>query len=235
MKIIPSYKGLFDTKESLHNLFKLYKKTDSTLDSKLIIVPHAAYEYIADITFSAYGTINPDVKNIKVIAPAVYNKIYGAVTCNASYFETPFGNLKIKAANLDVNNEIFKTETTLTCQLPIIKYLFPEASITPVIYGCEDYKSILIGPEPAVIITNLSRYVPERENIKLDEQISRMIDRKQIQDLDIELADGAVGICAAIEFAKQNNLEFIRTGHTNSAKTNKDNSNVVGYGGWYLI
>ena len=61
-----------------------------------------------------------------------------------------------------------------------------------------------------------------------------MIERKQTEDFDNELADGAVGICGAIEFAKKHNLNFIRTGYTNSAKTNGDTSNVVGYSGWYL-
>ena len=118
-----------------------------------------------------------------------------------------------------------------------IKYLFPHVTVTPIIYGCEDYKKIagIIKRGTTVIVSNLSRYVPERENIKLDEQTSRMIERKQIQDLDMELADGAIGICAAIEFAKQNDLEFVKTGHTNSSQTNHDTSNVVGYGGWYLV
>ena len=236
MKISPSYRGLFDTKESLENIFKA-RKTCSDTGAKLIITPHAAYEYIAEITFGVYATIQQTVENLTIIAPAIYNKIYGSVTTDAEKFETPFGDLKIEAADLEVNNKIFEAESALTCQLPVIKYLFPHVTVTPIIYGCEDYKKIagIIKRGTTVIVSNLSRYVPERENIKLDEQTSRMIERKQIQDLDMELADGAIGICAAIEFAKQNDLEFVKTGHANSSQTNHDTSNVVGYGGWYLV
>lgn len=236
MIIKPTYKGLFDTQESLVNIFKLYSSY-APQDVKLIIVPHAGYEFIAETSFAAYNTIDKNVKNITIIAPAVYNRIYGHVTCDAEAFETPFGDLKIQAIDIEVNNKIFEYETALCCQLPLIKYLFPNASVTPVIYGCEDYNSIshILKDRISVIVSNLSRFVPERESMKLDNQTARMIERKRIQDLDTELADGAIGVCAAIKFAAANDLEFIRTGLTNSSKTNGDTSNVVGYGSWYLI
>ncbi len=238
MIIKPDYKGLYDTKESLLTLFKMYT-TEGTINSKLVIVPHASYEYTAKTSFSAYNTIKKGTTNITIIAPAVYNRIYGHVSCKAEAFETPFGELKIKNIKLETNNKIFQNETALTAQLPIIKYIFPDTTVTPIIYGCDDYNNIIqimkTYPSIYVIVTNLSRNVPERENIKLDNQTSRMIERKQIQDLDTELADGALGVCAAIEYAKVNNLEFIRTNLTNSSAVNNDTSNVVGYGSWYLV
>ncbi len=237
MKISPAYKGLFDTRESLTNIFKLHRN-HTPANTNLIIVPHAGYEYITEISFAAYNTINQKVKNITIIAPAIYNRIYGSVTSDAEAFETPFGDLKIVRADTTVNNKIIEKETALVCQLPIIKYLFPDVTVTPIIYGCEDYKTIagIINDQNVfVIVTNLSRFVPERESLQLDKQTSRMIERKRFEDLDIELADGAVGLCAALEFAKHNKQDFIRTGYTNSSKTNGDTSNVVGYGSWYLI
>ena len=91
-----------------------------------------------------------------------------------------------------------------------------------------------ISKSVIIIASNLSRFIPEREAVKLDTQTARYIERKQTQDLDIELADGAVGICGAIEYARKNNLQFVQTGLTNSSKVNGDTSSVVGYGGWYL-
>lgn len=243
MIIKPTAQGIFYPcgQKDLTELFNKFETAEVNEFSKLIIVPHAGYEYSGELAFKAYGNLDKDVKNIIIIAPAIYNRIYGSVSCNAESFETPFGQVKIKPAELEINNSVFECESALTVQLPIIKYLFPNATVTPVIYGCEDYKYTAefinknIKDSSIVIATNLSRFVPEREAIKLDGQTARMIERKQIQDLDNELADGAVGICAAIEFAKTQNLNFVQKGLSNSAKTNDDTSSVVGYGAWSLV
>ena len=84
------------------------------------------------------------------------------------------------------------------------------------------------------IFSNLSRFVPERESLKLDGETSRKIAKLEFQDLDVELADGAIGICGAIKFAKEEKLKFKKTIQSNSSKINNDTSNVVGYCGWYL-
>ncbi len=220
---------------------KYYPKNKSELlkffkqEIELIVVPHSALEYSGELCKKTYMHLNRNSKNVTVIAPAIYNRIYGCVTCDENEFETPIGNIKIKPANLPVKNEIFASETALTVQLPYIKYYLQNASITPIIYGCEDYKIIAdLIKQPSVIVTNLSRFIPEREEIKLDEQTCRMILNSQTENIDIELADGAVGLCGAIEFAKRNNCKFERIGLTNSSKTNGDTSSVVGYGGFLL-
>lgn len=243
MKITPSAQGIFypETKELLLSSLNQYKAEICNRETNLIIVPHAGLEYSGQLAFQAYNLIEKDTKDFVIIAPAIYSRIYGCVTCNEEAFETPLGDIKIKPAELEINNSIFECESSLTVQLPIIKYIFPEAAVTPVIYGCEDYKNIAeiiqkyIENNAVIIASNLSRFVPERESVKLDGQTARMIERKQTQDFDNELADGAAGICAAIEYAKENNMDFIQIGLTNSSKVNEDTSSVVGYGAWALI
>lgn len=234
--------GIFypnDEKE-LRRILKGYEKTNSPEKSELIIVPHAGYEFSGELAFQTYSHLKKDTQNIIVIAPAIYNKIYGIVTSNAEKFLTPLGEIQIKPADCEIDNSIFETESALTVQLPMIKYIFPNATVTPLIYGCEDYSNICkiikenIGKSSIVIASNLSRFIPERESIKLDNQTSRYIERNQIDDFDIELADGAIGICGAIKYAKSVKKNFVKTGLTNSSRANGDTSSVVGYGGWYL-
>ena len=243
MEIKPTAQGVFYPEETneLINIFNGYY-SEKAPASNLVIVPHAGYEFSGKIAYETISRLTPLKENIIIIAPALYNKIYGSATCNEESFSTPLGSVKIKPAeNIDVNNELFKSESAITVQIPIIKNLFPECSVTPVLYGCEDYKNITglirqnFEKSSFIIATNLSRFIPERESLKLDEQTARMIERKQIQDLDIEMADGAVGVCAAIEFAKENNMNFVQTALTNSSQITGDSSSVVGYGGWYLI
>lgn len=236
MEILPKAEGKFypSDKKALLKIFKPAKKTN--IKSRLLIVPHAGHDFIGKNAVTAYNYLDESIENIIIIAPAIYSRIFGSVSCDAEAFLTPFGKIKIFPANLEINNDIFENENALTVQLPFIKYLFPNATVTPIIYGCEDYNNLqnCIDTEKSatVIVSNLSRLVPERESKKLDEQTSRMIERKIIQDLDVELADGAVGICAAIQYLKDNE-KFVNIALTNSAKTNHDTSSVVGYGFWY--
>ena len=243
MKINPTSSGIFypDNKEDLIALFNKYHLHECQLSSHLGIIPHAGYEFSGEIAFQTYNCLDKNTENVVIIAPAIYNRIYGCVTTNAESFETPLGDLFIKPANTEINNEIFECESALTTQLPMVKYFFPESHVIPIIYGCEDFHNITaiieeyITGNTIIITSNLSRFIPEREAIKLDSQTARLIERKQTQDLDIELADGAVGICGAIEYARNHDLSFVQTGLTNSSKVNEDTSSVVGYGGWYLI
>ena len=230
MKICPKFYQASD----LQTLFKHCKKHAVANNSKAIIVPHAGYSFITEISYAAYNCLDNSVKNVTIIAPALYNKIYGSISTSADFFVTPLGEVKIRSADLPVNNKIFEVETAFTQQLSFVKYFLPDASVTPVIYGCEDYNNFakyFSDKNIVVIVSNLSRFLPERENKKLDEQTARMIERKQTEDLDNELADGAVGLCAAIKFAKGS---FKRIALTNSAYVNGDTSSVVGYGSWYL-
>ena len=242
MEITPNSVGIFYPKieKELLNLFKRYyrKQIDST--SRLIIVPHAGYEFSGKIAFNTYQYLDKSVKNVIVVAPAIYKNVFGLVSCDAKNFKTPLGSIEINSFDTQINNAIFVTEPSISVQLPFIKYLLPNASVTPVLYGCENFQNITniinqnINKSAIVIVSNLSRFIPEKESLKLDGETIRKIDNLNLEDLDIELADGAIGICAAIQYAKTNGFRFIKTAHSNSSKINDDTSNVVGYGGWYL-
>lgn len=243
MNVKPNSEGIFypKTAKSLLNLFNKYKLISNNKKSKLIIVPHAGYEFSGELAFKTYQYLKKDLKEILIIAPAIYNKLYGIITCNADTISTPLGKIRIKPYSCEINNKICKTEPSLGTQIPFIKYFYPDSKVVPVIYGCEDYNTITDIIEEKytkdcgiIIVTNLSRFVPARQAMKLDNQVSRMIEKLQIQDLDNELADGAVGICGAIKFAKTHDYRFISIGHNLSSDVNGDTSSVVGYGGWYL-
>ena len=243
MKIISNSEGVFypKTSKALTTLFKGYNQNAGSKNSKLIIVPHAGYEFSGELTFKTYQYLKKDLEEIVIIAPAIYNKLYGIITSDADTLSTPLGELKIKPYSCKADNKICKTEPSLGVQAPFIKHFFPKAEICPIIYGCEDFNNIIKIFEEKyfqntgiVIATNLSRFVPAKQALKLDNQLIRMIEKQQLQDLDNELADGAIGLCATIEFAKMHNFRLISTGHNISSDINGDTSSVVGYGGWYM-
>ena len=244
MKIISTAQGIFypNKKTKLVKIFQSYETTTQTSDSRMVIVPHAGYEFSGQIAFKTYNFLNKDVRNITIIAPAIYTKLYGYITSNQSdTASTPIGDISLEAYDTNINSEIIKKETSIGVQFPMIKYLFPQATVTPIVYGCIDYKNLneIIETQfnknsAIIIVTNLSRFIPAKESNKLDNHLIRKIKNYDITDFDNELADGAAGVCAAIEFAREHNFEFILTAHSNSGEINGDTSKVVGYGGWYL-
>ena len=224
---------------------------EANYNSRMIIVPHAGYVYSGALAYKGFCYLDKKVKNIYIIAPAHYQRIYGCAICDYDEFETPLGNIKVnQQANLDfakfcecsIINNAFEKEHSIEVQLPFIKYLLPDTQIIPILYGCENFKNLVNtiktlyeNNENAFIISSdLSHFYPEKDATKIDYYSAQMIENKNIQNFEVEQACGAVGICAAVEFAKETNQTFIRLGLTNSAHTTGDSSKVVGYGCWFL-
>ena len=240
-----------NNKEDILKLISSYKVPKSTYNSRAIIVPHAGYKYSGELAFKGYSFLNKNIKNIFIFAPSHYERIYGCVLSDCEEWETPLGNIEtntllakelLNFCECQINNMAFEKEHSIETQLPIIKYLFPQAKIIPVLYGCENFTNISETishfykdkNNGFIISSDLSHFYPEREAIKIDNYTAKQIEEISTQNFDIEQACGAVGICGIIDFAKKKNYSLIRVGLTNSAKTTGDSSRVVGYGSWFL-
>lgn len=240
-----------NNKEDILKLISSYKVPKSTYNSRAIIVPHAGYKYSGELAFKGYSFLNKNIKNIFIFAPSHYERIYGCVLSDCDEWETPLGNIEtntllakelLNFCECQINNMAFEKEHSIETQLPIIKYLFPQAKIIPVLYGCENFTNISETishfykdkNNGFIISSDLSHFYPEREAIKIDNYTAKQIEEISTQNFDIEQACGAVGICGIIDFAKKKNYSLIRVGLTNSAKTTGDSSRVVGYGSWFL-
>lgn len=236
-----------DKKELLDTLDKFYSKSQNTSGyySNAIIVPHAGYLFSGELAMRGYKYLNPDSETIFIIAPSHYVRLYECVSCDFDEFETPIGNCIVNkdySKDFIINNAAFEKEHSIEIQLPLIKYLFKNAKIVPILYGCENYKNISniiekygkIKNTSFVISTDLSHFYPERDCSKLDNYTASLIENGDIKSFDAEQACGAVGVCGLIDFATNNNFTLIRIGLTNSAATNGDSSRVVGYGSWFL-
>ncbi len=239
-------------KEEILNMFaKFDNQKTANYSSRILIVPHAGYIFSGELAFNCYKFLDKSVKNIFIISPAHYERIYGCVIPDYDEFQTPFGNIEINQdlkteflefCDCSINNLAFEKEHSIEVQLPFIKYFLPEAKIIPVLYGCENFKNLTesikkfyADKENAFIISSdLSHFYPEKEAVKIDNYTARMIESGDIRNFEAEQACGAVGICGAVNFAVQNDYTFIRTELTTSAHTTGDTSRVVGYGGWFL-
>jgi AmmeMemoRadiSam system protein B len=109
-----------------------------------IIVPHAGYAYsgkTAAITMNeASGN---KYKCIIVIAPSHYVGFSGIALPSYAYCETPFGNIKVERALVPQISSVFfvneerahMQEHSLEVQLPLIKHIFPETPVFPMVCG----------------------------------------------------------------------------------------------------
>ena len=240
-------------KDELISLFEGFEHPDDVAyNSRIIIVPHAAILYSGNTAFKAYRYLDKSVKNVFIIAPDHYEKIYGCCVSDYDIFETPLGNLIqnldlskefAKFCDCQINNYAFEKEHSVEVQLPFIKYLLPNAKIIPILYGCENFKNLsesikkfYVNKENAFVISSdLSHFYPEKEAVRIDTYTANMIERNDVTDFEMEQACGAVGICGALNFAKTKKYNFIRIGLTNSSEITQNSSRVVGYGSWFLF
>lgn len=109
-----------------------------------VIVPHAGYAYSGK---TAAITVNEASGNkykcIIVIAPSHYVGFSGIALPFYDYCETPFGNIKVEKDLASQLSSVFFVkeesahiqEHSLEVQLPLIKYIFPEAPVFPMVCG----------------------------------------------------------------------------------------------------
>lgn len=241
-------------KYELEKMISILKKEDnlsSNYKSRAIIVPHAGIIYSGALAANGYKFLDKNAKNVFIIAPAHYERLYGCGIADYDAFETPLGQLETnkeilkeleESFNGNINNSAFEKEHSLEVQLPFIQTFLPNAKIIPVLYGCEDYNTIknIIKhfwtdmDNVFVISSDLSHFYPEKEALRMDYYTAGLIENNETRNFESEMACGAVGICGLVEFSKGNNFSLIRIGITNSGEITGNSSRVVGYGSWFL-
>lgn len=154
---IPTVAGQFYDKDSdkLKDTIKKFLENAKDFSKKFqkntvraIIVPHAGYTYsgkTAAITMSTAA--NKKYKRIIVIAPSHYVGFEGVALPSYSKCQTPIGDIPVDLEALKqiphnstfINNEKAHTfEHSLEVELPLIKYLFPETPVLPLVCGRVD-------------------------------------------------------------------------------------------------
>lgn len=222
-------------------------RTDSDFKTRAIIVPHAGYIYSGSVAAKCFQYLDKNVKNIFIFAPSHYARIFGCIRSDYSQFNTPLGSLFVNneilnKLDFEINNQAFEKEHSVEVQLPFIKKLIPDAKIIPILYGCEDYNNIskIISEywdskeNAFVISSDLSHFYPAKETEKIDNYTANLIENNETRNFEAEMACGAVGICAIVNFAKEKGYSLIRSGLKNSSEATGDTSRTVGYGGWFL-
>lgn len=135
----------------LKNLMNKTKREPG--DAFAIISPHAGYSYAGKQIAQAFKTtIERQIKNIVIVAPIHTKPGPGIYLPESKFFLTPIGSIPVNQELVEdllacstgiLNQDIpHLEEHCIELQLPFIRYLFPHASIVPILLGNSSEKNI---------------------------------------------------------------------------------------------
>ena len=222
----------------------------ATGSTKLLIAPHAGYEYCGVVAAHAYALLAPQravrVSRVVLLGPAHRVALCGLAAPCADAFETPLGEVALDAAalaQLDAlpqvvrNDRAHDREHSLEVQLPFLQTLLGRFTLVPLVVGdaspeavAQVLECLWDGDETLIVISSdLSHYLTHAQ-AKLADQATV----QRILNLDAGLmpheACGAAAINGALLAARRHGLAPRLLDLRNSGDTAGDRERVVGYG-----
>ena len=218
---------------------------------KIIIVPHAGYQYSASAAAQAYLPLKDYAETIKtviLIGPSHYVAFDGAALSDNNYFKTPLGLLPINKEItqelqhnklFSINSKAHEKEHSVEVQLPFLQKILSDFTIVPIVYGNinpQDLSNALIDyikrPDVLLVVSaDLSHYHKYEDAVLMDNYTAEKISEGQA-DVDYHHSCGAGGINTALLLSSKLNLKPEVLALINSGDVSGDKSRVVGYGAW---
>ena len=217
---------------------------------KLLIAPHAGYEYCGAVAAHVYALLGrgraPVARRVVLLGPAHRVALRGLAAPNAEAFETPLGEVALDLAALagldDLpevvrNDRAHEREHSLEVQLPFLQTQLGSFTLVPLVVGDADAETVAKvlerlwgGDETLIVISSdLSHYLRYEQARAVDHATVR-----RILALDAALgpheACGAAAINGALLAARRHGLVPRLLALCNSGDTAGDRDRVVGYG-----
>ena len=252
----PAVAGLFypADADNLNRILDSQMNTDYQKHSsqpKIIIVPHAGYQYSASAAAQAYLPLKDyaeQIKTVILLGPSHYVELSGAALSGADYFKTPLGAIPLNKeivqelqhrSPFSINSKAHEKEHSLEVQLPFLQKILPDFNIVPIVYGDlnpYDLSSVLAEyiarPDVLLVVSaDLSHYHKYGEAILMDTATAEKISDGKA-DVDYHHSCGAGGINTALILSTKLHLKPEVLALINSGDTGGDKNRVVGYGAW---
>ena len=223
-----------------------------------IIAPHAALPFSGALAAAAFkSAAKRKIDNVVIIAPVHRDEKDAVFLTESESFTIPTGNIKVnrsivnKLKNYDpcfqLNDLPHLEEHCIEVQLPFIHFLFPEASIIPVLIGSnsEDLlKKVIkavnyvfkdkLAQTLFVISANMTCYLPAAEAHDICDEFLISIEEGNIDNIFMEVkkykqkSKGLGCIAILLSLAGENSIiKVLRK--KDSSKYGCDNDNIVCY------
>jgi AmmeMemoRadiSam system protein B len=221
--------------------------------AKVLIVPHAGYQYSGRTAAAAYRHLlgrGGAIRRVVLLGPAHRVRLEGVALPSVDRFTMPLGDIEIDGegrealcgiAGVQLSDGAHEHEHSLEVQLPFLQVALGEFSILPIVAGqCEpDLVAAVIdrvwgGPETLLVIsTDLSHFHPYAEAQQIDARTCRRIVGRST-DLTGEEACGAAALNGLMTSHRSRDLAIEQVDLCNSGDTAGDRARVVGYGAFIL-
>lgn len=173
-------------------------------DIKVLIAPHAGYEYSGKIAAAGFKAIkDKPFKTVIILGPSHRMDFNGASIYPEGAFMTPLGAVKIDPlAKALINNKItfnpqpFEGEHSIEVQIPFLQKVLKDFQIIPILIGystdfnsckeiAERISSFIKDRNDVLIVVSTDMYHGDnyREAVKTDKATLEQIERFQPQDL----------------------------------------------------
>ena len=217
---------------------------------KMLITPHAGYEYCGAVAAQAYARLGrrrePSIRRVVLLGPAHRAVVQGLAAPAADAFETPLGRVMLDTAALAGLDDLpqvvrddraHEHEHSLEVQLPFLQAQLGSFTLVPLVVGAATPQAVAQvlerlwgGAETLIVISSdLSHYLPYAQ--------AQAIDRATMQrilaldaDLGPHEACGAAAINGALLVARRHGLVPRLLDLRNSGDTAGNRERVVGYG-----
>jgi len=217
---------------------------------KLLITPHAGYEYCGAVAAHAYVLLGrrraPVISRVVLLGPAHRVHLLGLAAPEVDAFETPLGEVALDLAALASLGELpqvvrsdraHEREHSLEVQLPFLQTLLGSFTLVPLVVGDASAEAVAQvlerlwgGAETLFVISSdLSHYLPYAQAQAVDRATVQRILRLEA-DLAPHEACGAAAINGALLAARRHDLVPRLLDLQNSGDTGGGFDRVVGYG-----
>jgi AmmeMemoRadiSam system protein B len=217
---------------------------------KILIAPHAGYEYSGTIAASAFATLESQravIQRVVILGTCHTSREPNIFATNADSFDTPLGSIKTDACSIQLavgrglavlDDQPHQFDHAIEVQLPFLQLMLDSFEIAPFLVSAAptDQVARLVrllwgGPETIFVISSdLSHYHSYEQARAIDQQTSESIVQLKHTSLDQTQACGFRAIAGALQMARERSLQCMKLDLRNSGDTGGRKDRVVGYG-----
>jgi len=217
---------------------------------KILIAPHAGYEFSGPIAASAFKTLESRramIQRVVILGTCHTSPDPIIFAPNADSFETPLGSVKTDTSSIQsavsqglavLDDQVHQFDHAIEVQLPFLQLTLDSFEIAPFLVRVAPVEQVarllrlLWGSSETMIVisSDLSHYLRYDKALAIDQQTAERIVELDENVLDETRACGFRAIAGAIQVAREKSLQCVNLDLRNSGDTSGPKHRVVGYG-----